>query len=171
MFRTGMLIAIRATVVTLVLTGIVYPLFTTAVALALFPGRARGSLVRVEPRSDFEGPARAGREGAAAAGAGKPECGRTGPGRAGHDVRQRPRSAPLAGWGALAGAADRPGPQRGRGPGPGRNRGERRGSRPVRPGRAARERVHGQSRARPSLRTATARHPLNGPCMAGSDRP
>src|SRR6267142_1622928 len=46
MFRTGMLIAIRATVVTLVLTGIVYPLFTTAVALALFPGRARGSLVR-----------------------------------------------------------------------------------------------------------------------------
>jgi len=45
MFRTGMLIAIRATVVTLVLTGIIYPLFTTAVALTLFPSRARGSLV------------------------------------------------------------------------------------------------------------------------------
>jgi len=45
MFRTGMLIAIRATSVTLVLTGIIYPLFTTAVALTLFPGRARGSLV------------------------------------------------------------------------------------------------------------------------------
>jgi K+-transporting ATPase ATPase C chain len=45
MFRTGMLIAIRATLVTLVLTGIVYPLITTGVALTLFPGRARGSLV------------------------------------------------------------------------------------------------------------------------------
>src|SRR6266853_3634597 len=45
MFRTGMLIAIRATAVTLVLTGIIYPLVTTAVALTLFPSRARGSLV------------------------------------------------------------------------------------------------------------------------------
>src|SRR6266446_1377797 len=45
MFRTGMLIAIRATVVTLVLTGVIYPLVTTAVALTLFPSRARGSLV------------------------------------------------------------------------------------------------------------------------------
>src|SRR2546422_1122047 len=40
-----MLIAIRATVVTLVLTGVIYPLVTTAVALTLFPSRARGSLI------------------------------------------------------------------------------------------------------------------------------
>ena len=45
MFRTGMLVAIRATLVTLVLTGLIYPLVTTGVALTLFPGRARGSLV------------------------------------------------------------------------------------------------------------------------------
>ena len=46
MFRTGMLVAIRATLVTLVLTGLIYPLVTTAAALTLFPSRARGSLVR-----------------------------------------------------------------------------------------------------------------------------
>src|SRR2546423_1598969 len=45
MFRTGMLVAIRATLVTLVLTGLIYPLVTTAAALTLFPSRARGSLV------------------------------------------------------------------------------------------------------------------------------
>ncbi|MFL5311219.1 MAG: potassium-transporting ATPase subunit KdpC [Myxococcales bacterium] len=38
-------ISIRATVATLVLTGLVYPLATTGVALLLFPARARGTLV------------------------------------------------------------------------------------------------------------------------------
>jgi K+-transporting ATPase ATPase C chain len=45
MVRTGLLVAIRATLATLVLTGLIYPLVTTGVALMLFPGRARGSLV------------------------------------------------------------------------------------------------------------------------------
>jgi len=45
MIRTGLLVALRATLVTLVLTGLAYPLFTTGVALALFPSRARGSLI------------------------------------------------------------------------------------------------------------------------------
>jgi K+-transporting ATPase ATPase C chain len=45
MVRTGLLVAIRATLVTLVLTGLIYPLVTAGVALMLFPGRARGSLV------------------------------------------------------------------------------------------------------------------------------
>jgi potassium-transporting ATPase KdpC subunit len=40
-----LLVALRATLVTLILTGIAYPLLTTGAALALFPGRARGSLV------------------------------------------------------------------------------------------------------------------------------
>jgi K+-transporting ATPase ATPase C chain len=43
--RKELLVAIRATLVTLVLTGVAYPLLTTGVAVALFPGRARGSLV------------------------------------------------------------------------------------------------------------------------------
>jgi K+-transporting ATPase ATPase C chain len=46
--RNELLVALRATLVTLVLTGIGYPLLTTAFALALFPGRARGSLVADE---------------------------------------------------------------------------------------------------------------------------
>ncbi len=37
--------ALRATLWTLVLTGLVYPLLVTGAALALFPHRARGSLV------------------------------------------------------------------------------------------------------------------------------
>jgi K+-transporting ATPase ATPase C chain len=45
MIRTALMVSIRATVVTLVLTGLAYPLLTTGVALALFPRRARGSLV------------------------------------------------------------------------------------------------------------------------------
>jgi len=45
MLRTELFAAVRATLVTLVLAGLVYPLVTTGVALALFPGRARGSLV------------------------------------------------------------------------------------------------------------------------------
>ena len=40
-----MIVALRAAVVTLVLTGIAYPLAVTGAALALFPQRARGSLV------------------------------------------------------------------------------------------------------------------------------
>jgi K+-transporting ATPase ATPase C chain len=45
MLRTELIASIRATIVTLVLTGVLYPLLTTAVALALFPARARGSIV------------------------------------------------------------------------------------------------------------------------------
>ncbi len=45
MLRNELVASIRATLVTLVLTGLLYPLFTTAVALGLFPSRARGSLV------------------------------------------------------------------------------------------------------------------------------
>src|SRR5262245_59231315 len=40
-----LLIALRASAVTLVLTGIAYPLVTTGVAQLLFPRQARGSLV------------------------------------------------------------------------------------------------------------------------------
>jgi len=46
--RLELLIALRVTLVTLVLTGIAYPLLTTGAALLLFPGRARGSLVADE---------------------------------------------------------------------------------------------------------------------------
>jgi K+-transporting ATPase ATPase C chain len=42
------LIAIRTTIVTLVLTGIVYPVVMTALAQALFSDRANGSLVKDE---------------------------------------------------------------------------------------------------------------------------
>jgi K+-transporting ATPase ATPase C chain len=45
MLRNESIAAIRATLVTLVLTGLAYPLLTTALALGLFPARARGSLV------------------------------------------------------------------------------------------------------------------------------
>jgi K+-transporting ATPase ATPase C chain len=43
-------IALRMTSVTLVLTGLVYPLALTAVAQVLFPGRANGSLVTIDGR-------------------------------------------------------------------------------------------------------------------------
>lgn len=43
-------IAIRMTVVTLLVTGILYPILMTGIAQALFPGRADGSLVRVADR-------------------------------------------------------------------------------------------------------------------------
>jgi K+-transporting ATPase ATPase C chain len=46
--KREMMVALRATVVTLVLTGLAYPLITTGVALVLFPNRARGSLVTDE---------------------------------------------------------------------------------------------------------------------------
>jgi len=45
MVRTELKVAIRATLVTLVLTGLLYPLVTAGFALALFPSRARGSLL------------------------------------------------------------------------------------------------------------------------------
>ena len=45
------LIAIRATVVTLVLTGLVYPLVMTGVAKVLFPYQASGSLVTDDHRT------------------------------------------------------------------------------------------------------------------------
>lgn len=44
--REHLLPALRATVVTLVLTGIAYPLLVTGLAQVLFPRRASGSLVR-----------------------------------------------------------------------------------------------------------------------------
>jgi len=42
------IIAIRATIVTLVLTGILYPLMMTGLAQSLFPDRANGSLIKDE---------------------------------------------------------------------------------------------------------------------------
>jgi K+-transporting ATPase ATPase C chain len=46
--RHVMIIALRATLVTLVVTGIVYPLAVTGLAQVLFPARANGSLVADE---------------------------------------------------------------------------------------------------------------------------
>jgi K+-transporting ATPase ATPase C chain len=46
--RKEIVIALRVTLVTLVLTGLVYPLAMTGVAQALFHDRANGSLVRDE---------------------------------------------------------------------------------------------------------------------------
>jgi len=43
--RKELLIALRVTLVTLVLTGLIYPLLTTGLARALFPHRAAGSFV------------------------------------------------------------------------------------------------------------------------------
>lgn len=43
--RKELIVALRASAVTLLLTGIIYPLFLTGAAQALFPRQARGSLV------------------------------------------------------------------------------------------------------------------------------
>jgi len=48
MHKQDFAIAVRTTLVTLVLTGLLYPVVTTLVALALFPRQARGSLVAGE---------------------------------------------------------------------------------------------------------------------------
>jgi potassium-transporting ATPase KdpC subunit len=48
--RNEVVIAVRMTVVTLVLTGLVYPLLVTAVAQVVFPHRANGSLLRRDGR-------------------------------------------------------------------------------------------------------------------------
>jgi potassium-transporting ATPase KdpC subunit len=45
MFRAELLVAARATVFTLVVTGLAYPLITTAVASAISPRQAAGSIV------------------------------------------------------------------------------------------------------------------------------
>jgi K+-transporting ATPase ATPase C chain len=44
--RSTPLIALRATLVTLLLTGLLYPLVVTGLAQLLFPGRANGSMVQ-----------------------------------------------------------------------------------------------------------------------------
>lgn len=48
MLKHEIAVALRATLVTLVLTGILYPLLTTGAALLLFPRQAQGSLVSDE---------------------------------------------------------------------------------------------------------------------------
>jgi len=44
--RRELIVALRVTMVTLLLTGLVYPLLMTGLAQAVFPGKASGSLVR-----------------------------------------------------------------------------------------------------------------------------
>jgi len=48
MIRQELVVSLRATAVTLVLTGLLYPVLTTAAANLLFPRRAQGSLVEDE---------------------------------------------------------------------------------------------------------------------------
>src|SRR5256885_2983493 len=48
MIRQELTVALRVTAVTLVLTGILYPVLTTGVANVLFPARAQGSFVADE---------------------------------------------------------------------------------------------------------------------------
>ena len=49
--KKDLLVALRMTVATLVLTGLVYPLIVTAVAQVLFPWRANGSVVSARGRA------------------------------------------------------------------------------------------------------------------------
>jgi len=49
--KKELVVAARMTVVTLVLTGVAYPLIVTGVAQALFPWRANGSMVSAEGRA------------------------------------------------------------------------------------------------------------------------
>lgn len=46
MLKEELIVSLRVTLVTLVLTGLLYPLATTGVALLVFPQQARGSLLR-----------------------------------------------------------------------------------------------------------------------------
>ena len=48
--KNDLLVALRMTLVTLVMTGVLYPLAVTAVAQAAFPWRANGSLVETQGR-------------------------------------------------------------------------------------------------------------------------
>src|SRR5437764_8829921 len=48
MIRQELTVALRVTALTLVLTGLLYPLLTTGVANVLFPARAQGSFVADE---------------------------------------------------------------------------------------------------------------------------
>ena len=54
--RREIIIALRATLVTLVLTGLVYPLAMTGVAQALFRDEANGSLVQRRARAAWSAP-------------------------------------------------------------------------------------------------------------------
>jgi K+-transporting ATPase ATPase C chain len=49
--KRELVVALRMTAVTLVLTGLVYPLAVTAIAQVLFPQRANGSLVTIDGRA------------------------------------------------------------------------------------------------------------------------
>ncbi|HEY2028118.1 MAG TPA: potassium-transporting ATPase subunit KdpC [Myxococcales bacterium] len=48
MLEEDLLVSVRATLATLVLTGLCYPLVTTLVSVTIFPRQAKGSLVEVE---------------------------------------------------------------------------------------------------------------------------